>query len=307
MTEQLVAGRYRLIEALGKGGVGEVWSGIDVETGDEVAVKLLRLLHAGNAKLAERCAREGRILARVESPHVCRVLAAGAEGDTPYMVMERIEGTALDVVIRGGKVLPFAESMGIMEDVFTGLAAVHGAAIVHRDLKPSNVMIDARRRARLIDFGIAKLTTDGEVPITSTQATLGTPLYMAPEQLDASAFVDQRVDIYAAGTMMFRLLTGKLPFENSNASQLLVLKKQFEAPTLTDRTGKGWPKELETFVARLLALRPEDRPGDTAKVLADLKKLRRNLASFTSPDGEESTSDPALSEMETPVLSRRRR
>jgi eukaryotic-like serine/threonine-protein kinase len=307
VSEQLVANRYRLVEALGKGGVGEVWSAIDVETGDEVAVKLLRHLHAGNSKLAERCAREGRIIARVESPHVCRVLGAGVEGETPYLVMERIEGTALDILVRGGKALPFPEVMAIMDDVFDGLAAVHAAAIVHRDLKPSNVMIDENRRARLIDFGIAKLTADGEVPITSTQATLGTPIYMAPEQLDASAFADHRADLYAAGTMFFRLLTGKLPFDNSNATQLLVLKRQFEAPTLSERTGSAWPEDLEAFIAKLIALRPDDRPNDTSKVHEELRAIRRRLSSFASPVAPESDPTAPASEMETPVMSRRRR
>ena len=306
MTEQLVANRYRLVEALGRGGVGEVWSAIDVETGDEVAVKLLRHLHAGNAKLAERCAREGRILARVESKHVCRVLGAGVYRETPYLVMERIEGTALDTRVRGGKTIPFGEVMSVMDDVFDGLAAVHAASIVHRDLKPSNVMIDANGRAKLIDFGIAKLTADGEVPITSTHATLGTPIYMAPEQLDGSARCDHRADLYAAGTMMFRLLTGKQPFENSNPMQLLVLKRQFDPPTLSERTGTAWPEKLETFVGNLIALRPDDRPSDTTKVRAELRKLRRGMSSFASPRPATEPESPA-SEMETPVMSRRRR
>lgn len=307
MTEQLVANRYRLVEALGKGGVGEVWSAIDVETGDEVAVKLLRHLHAGNAKLAERCAREGRILARVESPHVCRVLGAGVFGETPYLVMERIEGVALDTRVRGGKTLPFGEVMSVMDDVFDGLAAVHAASIVHRDLKPSNVMIDEKGRAKLIDFGIAKLTADGEVPITSTHATLGTPIYMAPEQLDGSARCDHRADLYAAGTMMFRLLTGKQPFENNNPTQLLVLKRQFDPPTLSERTGTPWPQKLEAFVGKLIALRADDRPNDTAKVRAELRKLRRGMSSFASPGPSSTEAEPPASEMETPVMSRRRR
>ena len=306
MTNQVIANRWRLVEALGKGGVGEVWAAVDVETGDEVAVKLLRHLHKGNAKLAERCAREGRILARVQSPHVCRVLAGGAEGETPYLVMERIEGTPLDVLIRGGKALPFDRAMEIMDDVFDGLSAVHAAAIVHRDLKPSNVMIDERGRARLIDFGIAKLTADGEATLTSTHATLGTPIYMAPEQLDGSAFADHRADLYAAGTMLFRLVTGKLPFENTNPTQLLVLKRQFDAPTLSERTNATWPKPLETFLARLLALDPANRPNDTSQVLADLRALRSELGSFV-PGPPSSSEDGPMSEMETPVMSRRRR
>jgi serine/threonine-protein kinase len=221
--------------------------------------------------------------------------------------MERIEGTALDLLVRGGRTLPFEEAMRIMDDVFSGLAAVHAASIVHRDLKPSNVMLDERGRARLIDFGIAKLTADGEVPITSTHATLGTPIYMAPEQLDGSAFADLRADLYAAGTMIFRLLTGKLPFENDNAMQLLVLKRQFEAPTLSDRTGTEWPDALESFVARLIALRPDDRPNDTGLAHAELRALRRSLGSFASPSAPASGLGGVPSEMETPIMSRRGR
>jgi serine/threonine-protein kinase len=306
VSEQLVAGRYRLVQPLGQGGIGEVWSATDVETGADVAVKLLRHLHAGNAKLAERFAREGRILARVESPHVCRVLAAGTVEDTPYLVMERIEGTALDVVIRGGRALPFVEAANIMDDVFVGLSAVHAAAIVHRDLKPPNVIIDARGRARLIDFGIAKIMSDSEAPLTSTHATLGTPFYMAPEQLDGSAGADFRADLYAAGTLAYRLLSGKLPFDSNNPMQLLVMKRHFPPPKLSERTGVPWPGSLESFLERLLALAPEGRPSDAAEALAMFREVRRALGAFSAPEDLASGEAGPASDGETPVLSRRR-
>jgi len=304
----IVGGRYETIAPLGQGGVGEVWNAVDRTTGRAVAVKLLRQMHSSNVKLAERFARESRMLARVQSPHVCRVLDSGIdETGSAYLVMERIEGTPLDVKTRGGKALPWSEVQAIFDDVLVGLSAVHAAAIVHRDLKPPNVMVDAAGRARLIDFGISKLVSGAEVPLTSTYATLGTPHYMAPEQLDTAASVDFRADVYAAGTMLYRLLTGKLPFESNNPAQLLVLKRRFDAPSLSDRTGNEWPVALEDFIARMLALAPDDRYPDASAALAAFRETCRALHDFRGPVAMGSGASGVASDAETPVLSRRRR
>jgi serine/threonine protein kinase len=295
---------YRLGSKLGEGGMGVVYAAADERLHRQVAIKMLR--PAGrDPRSRERLWREARAAASVSHPNVCQLYEVGEADGELFIAMELLDGESVAARLARGPV-PLAASADITRAILSALSAIHARGIVHRDLKPSNVMIDERERARLIDFGIAKLTADGEATLTSTHATLGTPIYMAPEQLDGSASADHRADLYAAGTMLFRLVSGKLPFENTNPTQVLVLKRQFDAPTLSERTNASWPEPLESFLARLLALRADDRPNDTAQVLADLRALRRDLGAFV-PGPPSSGDDGPSSEMETPVMSRRRR
>src|SRR5258708_1253196 len=214
---QIVAGallgtRYRLEKKLGKGGVGEVWAAVDQQTSRPVAVKLLRALHRSDDKLLERFAREGRVLERIDSPFVCKVLDVGS-GDAetiPFLLLERLVGRPLDDALKRGKTLPIAEVRAIVDDVLSGMIAAHGVGVLHRDIKPSNVvLVDApvRRIAKLVDFGVSKLLP-GDPGLTTTGATLGSPHYMAPEQVGGAADVDERCDLYAAATLAFRALAG---------------------------------------------------------------------------------------------------
>jgi serine/threonine-protein kinase len=313
VSARIVSGRYALRDRLGAGGVGEVWSATDRTTGGEVAIKLLRELHVDNPEVRERFLREGRLLARIDSPHVCRVLGSGADEDgTPYLVVERIAGTPLDVVLRGGKKLPFPVAARVVGEILAGLAAVHRAQVVHRDLKPSNTLVlDGAGAVKLIDFGIGKVLAPGEPVFTATQTTLGSPIYMAPEQINGSRQVDARCDLYAVGTIAFRVLSGDLPFAAENPTRMLIMKQNYPAASLRERTGTPWPEPIEAFLREMLAQRPEARPPGADHALAAWRgacaaavgALPDRSAAATAPLPP---ADDGVDDAETPVLPRRR-
>jgi serine/threonine protein kinase len=308
-AEGVVLGdRYELLARIGKGGVGEVWSARDRQSGVEVAVKLLRGMYRSNADIRERFAREAQVLARIDSPHVYRLLDFVVQEDAPFLVCERLRGTSLDKLLERGRALPLAEVAPLVDDVFTALADAHAVGVIHRDLKPANIFVEATSagsHAKLIDFGIGKLLRSEWVTLTTAKATLGSPKYMAPEQLGNAAAADERCDIYAAATVAFRALTGTLPFPQDRPAHILMLKTSYPAATLEEATKRPWPSALQRFFDITLARDPGDRPRTAAEARVG---WRRATAEATSADLPTSVPEgPAGDDGETPVLSRRRR
>ena len=184
--------------------------------------------------------------------------------------MEKLEGESLSERLRRELYLPFAEVGPIVADALKGLAAAHEKGVIHRDLKPGNIFLEwidepgRRERAKILDFGISKLTKKeggrrDEPSLTDFDATLGSFAYMAPEQVRGAARVDERADIYAMGAVAFRALAGRLPFEGSNAGMIIALKLDRPAPSLSDVTGDQWPAGLERFLETVLQREPEGR------------------------------------------------
>ncbi|MFO0739307.1 MAG: serine/threonine-protein kinase [Labilithrix sp.] len=308
---RVLDGRYELLGRLGQGGIGEVWEAFDRATAAVVAVKMLHDFHR-DATMEKRFAREAELLARVQSPFVCALRANGIDRSTmtPYLVVERLTGDPLDRALPRRRPLPFEEARRYTEEILRGLAAVHDAGIVHRDLKPGNVFLadDERgRRAVLIDFGIGKLL--GGDGLTTKAATLGSPRFMAPEQLEGSANADERCDVYAAATVAFRMLVGKLPFDGDNPMQTLALKTTYDAPSLAERSGEAWPQGIERFFAAALARDPRARPRTGAACLAQWLEACRELAPPPRPTGmtRPVEADEIEADDPTPLLSRGRR
>ncbi|HEY8079685.1 MAG TPA: serine/threonine-protein kinase [Labilithrix sp.] len=307
---EIVGNRYELLARIGKGGVGEVFRARDRESGREVAVKILRALHRGNDEVRARFEREARLLELIRSPHVCELLDFSASDETPYLVCALLEGKGLDAILRGGRALPLAEVGQLVDDILAGLTAAHAAGVVHRDLKPSNVVVEARdgrHHAVLVDFGVSKLLPANDMAtLTTASATLGSPQYMAPEQFGGSKNVDARCDVYAAATIAFRALTGRLPFAHDNTPMLAALKRTYPPETLAQATGRAWPDALQIFFDVALATDPAARPPSAANAAAG---WRRAVAAASSeggaptsreaPDGSDDREDD-----ETPVLSR---
>jgi len=321
----LLNGRYELRERIGEGGIGMVWEAADHERRRMVAVKMLRSLHRGS-EMDARFVREGEILARVRSPFVCRLLSAeiDEETQTQFLVVERLIGRPLDKALPRRRPLPFEEARTYTEHILRGLAAAHAVGIVHRDLKPPNIFLaedadePSGHRAVLIDFGVGKFIDAGD-NLTSSVATVGSPRYMAPEQLGGSAKADERCDVYAAATVAFRMFTGSLPFDTDKPMNELALKTTYSAPRLSERTGEKWPEPIERFFARCLEKNPRDRPrtgslaleawldaydelGLTSRVRLDQIEERARTGENTSlPEAKDEPSDSD----ETPVLPRR--
>jgi serine/threonine-protein kinase len=256
----VIDGRFVLGEPLGRGAVGEVWDALDRSTGARVALKWLRPEAAREPDVIDRFVREGKLARRVDSAHVCRLVAEGAVSGAPYLVFERLEGEPLSERLARARALSAAEVAAIVEQLLEGLAAAHAVDVVHRDLKPSNVFLVRAPRGplvKILDFGVAKLLSDRNVS-TTEGVVLGSVPYMAPEQIGASARADARADVYAAGVLAFRMLSGRVPFEGSAVS-VLARKGVSVAPTLASATGREWPSEMEAFVARSLAIHPDGR------------------------------------------------
>lgn len=303
----ILSGRWELRDRIGHGGIGEVWEAYDHKRRRIVAVKLLQTTHRGS-NMEARFAREGELLARVRSPHVCALLAASIDKSTqtPYLVVERLSGTPLNRALPKRKPLPPEEAALYTEQILEGLSAVHSAGVIHRDLKPGNVFVaereDGVKMAILIDFGIGKLLDDSSGLTTSSQ-TLGSPPYMAPEQLGGSSTADERCDVYAAATIAFRMLVGKLPFDDDRPMQALTMKTMYDPPSMAERSGKPWPQHVEQFFAMSLARDPRKRPRNAMHALDAWRELGIAAAGRHSNVLPDDCDDLA----ETPVLERRPR
>jgi hypothetical protein len=253
---------YLLVEPLGRGGMGRVWRGTLRSGGEQVAVKVLNSELAADPEIVARFLQERGILVGLAHPHLVKVRDLVAEGETLAIVMDLVQGDLRRYLAEKGSLTP-AFSAGLMAQVLTGLAAVHGAGIVHRDLKPENILLDRTHgdppRARVSDFGIARLTTGPA--LTRTTGLIGTPEYMAPEMAEQHD-VGPPVDVYAAGIVLYELLAGRTPFGGGPA--MAILRRHLdEAPERPD----GLPDALWQLLSEMLAKQPELRP--TAALAAE--------------------------------------
>lgn len=224
LTGAVLVRRYRLHRKLGEGGMGVVYEAEDTaENGLRRAVKILRPEFVHNAQVSQRFVEEARTSQRMAHPNVTRVFDVQvAEDQTPFFVMELLEGATLGAYLHGGARIPLAQSASILSGVLAGLTAAHATGVVHRDLKPENVFLARDERggvtAKLLDFGIAKVmdVAGGMGSRTQTGMLLGTPAYMSPEQIRNSKDVDARSDLFAAGVLFYEMLAGRPAFTASN-------------------------------------------------------------------------------------------
>ncbi|WP_437791760.1 serine/threonine-protein kinase [Sorangium sp. So ce693] len=278
----VVAG-YRVTRLLGRGGMGEVWAATRESDNQQVAIKVLLARAAMKPDLVRRFDREAKIASAIQSPYVCQLLEVGQTDEGEHLlVFEQLDGESLADRLKREQYLPFSEVGPIIDDVLQGLVAAHAAGVIHRDLKPGNIYLehlglpDRRERAKILDFGISKLTRrEKEEPtLTAFDATLGSFAYMAPEQVRGAARADERADIYAVGAVAFRALSGRLPFEGANAAVLVAMKLDRPAPSLAEATGEKWPVGIERFLERALDRRREGRFGSAGEALSSWRAIQ---------------------------------
>jgi eukaryotic-like serine/threonine-protein kinase len=275
---QLLAGKYRVERVLGQGGMGVVVAAHHVVLEQVVAIKFLLPEALHSAEAVQRFEREARAAVKIQSEHVARVTDVGRlENGAPYMVMELLRGRDLEVLLREAGPLPLADVADYVLQAGEAIAEAHGLGIVHRDLKPSNLFLTQRADGssciKVLDFGISKLTVPGSDGhgLTKTEAVMGSPFYMSPEQLMSARDVDMRTDIWALGVICFQLLTGKLPFYADTLPQLC-MAINLAAPTPLRHCRPDLPSEVEAMLVRCLTKDPGKRYTTVAELAAELVK-----------------------------------
>lgn len=268
----ILAGKYRVERVLGAGGMGVVVAAMHIQLDRLVALKFMLPDVLGDGAALERFQREARAAARLKSEHVARILDVGLlDTGSPYMVMEYLEGSDLAAILRGEGPLEVRLLADYITQALDALAEAHAAGIVHRDLKPSNFFVtrraDGSAWVKVLDFGISKASPAmGDVSLTETKAIVGSPPYMAPEQLRSSKVVDVRTDIWSLGVTLYQLVTGRLPFTAETYSALVIQVVMDEPAPLVPP--QPVPPAFEAIVWRCLQKDPALRFQNVAQ-LAD--------------------------------------
>jgi eukaryotic-like serine/threonine-protein kinase len=262
MTGETIAGRYRLLEPLGRGAMSAVWLAHDDELERKVAVKML----APSADRA-RFEREARAAASLSHPNICALYDYGEADGRPYMVLEYLPNGSLEERLPPGQPLADAETARIATAIAAGLAHAHDRGLVHRDLKPANVLFDSEERPKIADFGIARMGTSGT--LTEAGTVLGTASYISPEQASGLP-AGPASDVYSFGVILFRMLTGAFPFVSTNAMELVRMHRD-DTPRTVAELRPNAPARLESIVVASLAKDPAERPRDGAALLRELR------------------------------------
>jgi serine/threonine protein kinase len=277
-------GRYHVERELGEGGMATVYLARDVRHGRKVAVKVLRSDVAFGIG-ADRFVREIRIAARLSHPHILPLFDSGEADGFLYFVMPVVEGESLRERIRTAKQIPVDEARQIAVEVADALDYAHRHDVVHRDIKPENIMLH-EGHAVVTDFGIGKaITAAVEEPkaLTQTGVTVGTPAYMAPEQVAGEEDIDGRADLYALGCVCYEMLTGEEPFTGATAQAVMAKRFAFTPPLVTD-IRDGVPTAMSQVVSRLMARAPADRYPTGAQLVAALKSGESVTLPSANPD-----------------------
>jgi eukaryotic-like serine/threonine-protein kinase len=278
---EVLAGKYEVEGVLGAGGMGVVLAARHIGLGQRVAVKfLLPEVAKRQPEAVERFLREARAATQLKSEHVARVMdVATAEGGAAYLVMEYLEGHDLGRVLRDEGRLPVSSVVDYVLQAAEALAEAHGRGIVHRDLKPANLFltrgVDGSPLVKVLDFGISKATTGGERGITRTDAVMGSPGYMSPEQIRSAKHVDQRADVWGLGIVLYELVSGYPPFDGDNIATLSA-QIVIETPKPIETLRPDVPKALADAIVRCLEKEP-------AKRFSNMAELAVALQPFASP------------------------
>jgi serine/threonine-protein kinase len=298
-------GRYQVLERVGKGGMGVLYRGIDPVLDREVAIKLmLGDFSDDTEQLRPRFYREARAVAKLQHRNIVTVFEFAEDGTTPYIVMEFLRGASLASRLEATPPLTLDDKLDIIAQLCAGLGYAHEQGVVHRDVKPANIFILTDTSVKLLDFGIAKLTTSN---LTRQGDVLGSPSYMSPEQILGREDVDGRADVFSSGVVLYELLAGKKPFQ-AETTTAIVLKILNEQPAPLDTIDPDIPSRLAAAVKKALEKDPANRFETAADFARELQLVRRSLqqgenrtVKLTGPIGADTLAGAAPS-MPAPPL-----
>ncbi|MBK8252429.1 MAG: protein kinase [Polyangiaceae bacterium] len=264
----VLAGKYAVERVLGSGGMGVVVAAKHLQLGERVAIKFLLPQALKKAEVVQRFEREARAAVRIKSEHVARIFDVGKlEDGAPYMVMELLDGADLSTVLKTKGALRIDLAVDYVLQACEAIAEAHSLGIVHRDLKPANLFVahraDGSPVVKVIDFGISKVVEPEEVEMTKTDVMMGSPVYMAPEQMISARDVDVRADVWSLGVILFYLIMGHQPFKGTTVTQLYA--SIIEGPPEMCTSRPDVPQPIEQAVMRCLHAQPKDRWANVAE------------------------------------------
>lgn len=278
LVGRLVDGRYEVVQRIARGGMATVYLAVDRRLDRDVALKVMHPHLAegrAGADFVARFRREARAAARLTHPGLVGVYDQGLDGDTSYLTMEYVDGVNLRRYLSERGSLTVGEALGVAEQVLDALGAAHRAGLVHRDVKPENVLMATDGRIKVADFGLARAVT--EVTSTTTGTVFGTVAYLSPE-LVVRGESDARTDVYAAGVLLYEMLTGAQPFTGETPIQIAFQHVNNDVPAPSDAPDASWlPVEVDELVGALAAREAEDRPADAGAALTLLRRTRAAL------------------------------
>ncbi len=272
-------GEYILQKPIGKGAMGQVWLARQESLDRMVAVKVLPKELAGDPSFRARFEREAKAAAALIHPNVIQIYSFGIEQNVPYFAMEFVRGEDLSVKIRKGQKYTIREAVKIASDVARALECAHERNLVHRDIKPGNIMIAHNGVVKVMDFGLAKAAS-AQSSITQPGLIMGTPSYMSPEQ-GMGKELDVRSDMYSVGVVLYKLLTGEVPF-TADTPTAVIFRHIYEEPKSVRELNPEVPEELERIVNRLMAKSPDDRYRTPTELIADLEAFLGGTTTTTA-------------------------
>jgi serine/threonine protein kinase/Tfp pilus assembly protein PilF len=278
-TGSTFAGRYQIIEELGKGGMGKVYKVFDQEVQVKMALKLIRPEVSADKSTIDRFRNELKIARDISHKNICRMYDLGREAGSYFITMEYVSGEDLKSFIRRARQLVVGTAIFIAKQVCEGLAEAHRVGVVHRDLKPGNIMIDKEGNAKIMDFGIARsISVKG---ITGAGVMIGTPEYMSPEQVEGKE-VDARSDIYSLGIILYEMLTGQVPFEGDTPFTIGV-KQKSEIPKDPRGLNAQIPQDLSRLILKCLEKDKERRYQNADELKDNLEKIEKGIPTAERP------------------------
>jgi hypothetical protein len=269
-------GSYRVLKVLGAGGMGVVFQAEDIQLKRLVALKAMKPSLAASDSARQRFLREAQTAAAIEHDHIVTIHQVGEDRGVPFIAMPFLRGQPLDHWLEGGRKPSIAQAVRLGQQIAAGLAAAHERGLIHRDIKPGNIWLESTtNRVKILDFGLAR-SVDDRAHLTQSGAIVGTPAYMSPEQARGEA-VDHRTDLFSLGCLLYRLVTGRVPFEGSSTMAVL------SALALTDpkpvrELNPDVPPALAELIHRLLAKEPKQRPASANEVVQALQRIAGTLS-----------------------------
>ena len=267
-----IEGRYQIIELIGVGGMANVYKGVDVTNGREVAVKLLREEYYSNEEFVRRFRNESKAIAMMDHPNIVKVFDVCFSHGMQVIVMEYVDGITLKEYMQQQKCLPWKEAVHFVSQILRALSHAHKRGVVHRDIKPQNCMVLSDGTLKLMDFGIARFARSESKTITDK--AIGSVHYISPEQARGED-TDQRADLYSVGVMLFEMLTGILPFEADTPVSVALKQIESQAPLATD-INPSIPNGLDAIVSRAMEKDADSRYQTADDMLSDIAEFKKN-------------------------------